>query len=98
MRNDRIINVPGKTYSSWQREASKQLYGIKPVKNIQSIDIVIFAGDKRKGDLTNKAESIMDLLVDNKIIPDDNWYIVSSVHLKFAGIDKNNPRAEVTII
>jgi len=38
-------------------------------------------GDKRRTDLTNKAESINDLLVDNGIIPDDEWKVLENVIL-----------------
>ena len=56
-----------------------------------------FPADKRKADLTNKAESIMDLLVDTKIIEDDNWFIINNINLKFGGVDTKNPRAEIEI-
>ena len=39
-----------------------------------------------------------DALVDAKIIPDDNYTVVMSVEGIFGGIDKLNPRCEVTII
>ena len=50
-----------------------------------------------KGDLSNKAESIMDLLVDNGVIEDDNWFEVPALASTFGGVDKANPRAEVVI-
>lgn len=98
VRNGRPMILPGKVYRQWHGQASAQLYGIKPIAKVTGIDIVIFAGDRRRGDLTNKSESVMDLLVDNGIIEDDNWYIVADVHLKFGGVDKENPRAEIYII
>jgi hypothetical protein len=39
----------------------------------------------------------MDLLVDAGIIDDDNWYVVPEVRFKFGGVDRLNPRAEITI-
>jgi hypothetical protein len=39
----------------------------------------------------------MDLLVDNGILKDDSWFIVPKLTLIFGGVDKNNPRAEITI-
>ena len=86
-------------YTKWQREASNQLVGKVPMEPIKkcSIEMLFFAPDKRKTDLTNKAESIMDLLVENAVIEDDNYEIVPYINLNFGGIDRENPRMEVLI-
>lgn len=99
MRGGRIFTVPSKAYEDWQKE---HLYNLNLKKislrqNIEEIEITIFAPDKRKSDLTNKAESIMDLLVDAHIIPDDNWFVVPKIILLFGGVDRNYPRAEINI-
>jgi hypothetical protein len=39
-----------------------------------------------------------DALVSAGIIPDDNYTIVQSIVGEFGGIDKANPRCEVTIV
>lgn len=49
-------------------------------------------------DLTNKAESVMDLLVDCGIIVDDSWQVVEKLTLRIGGIDKKNPRVVVEIL
>lgn len=59
--------------------------------------IEFYLPDARKTDLTNKAESIMDLLVDNGIIEDDNCHVVPFISLYYFGIDRVNPRAEIKI-
>lgn len=61
-----------------------------------SVQIDIYFPDKRKADLTNKAESLMDLIVDAGVIEDDNWKCVNELHL-LAWYDKENPRAEIKI-
>ena len=53
--------------------------------------------DHRKTDLSNKFESVADLLVKAKIIPDDNCCILSVVELVYKWVDKDNPRCEVNI-
>lgn len=53
--------------------------------------------DKRKADLSNKVESIMDLLVDNGIIEDDSWQYVPRLFMEFIEVDKKNPRVLVWI-
>lgn len=93
----RPMLLPSKNYKDWHKEASKSLVGTSKVENIESIKLTIYAPDRRAGDLTNKAESIMDLLVDNGVIEDDNWNVVPSVILCFGGVDKENPRVEIEI-
>lgn len=51
--------------------------------------------DHRRCDLTNKAESVMDLLVDNGFIEDDCWQITGLIELSCGGVDKENPRVEI---
>jgi len=105
-KNSRIINrktgksFPSKNYQEWHKDASKQLQGRIPDEAIEctkKVTITFYAPDKRKYDLTNKAESIMDLLVDNKILEDDNYQVVPNIHLKFGDVDKNNARAVIKI-
>ena len=59
--------------------------------------MTIYPPDRRKADLTNKAESIADLLVDNGFLADDNWTVVPKVVLTFGGVDRENPRAVVVL-
>lgn len=92
--------LPSKKYTEWHKEASAQIVDSvpkKPIKNC-SIDLVLYAPDKRKADLTNKAESVMDLLVDMGFLEDDNWFVVGNLNLKFGGVDRENPRVVIDIL
>ena len=92
------ILLPSAKYQEWHKDASKQLTGAYKVGICPStIEIKLFSPDMRKSDLTNKAESIMDLLVDNGVLEDDNWFCCPNISLKFGGQDKENPRAEISI-
>ncbi len=64
-------------------------------KYTDKITLTFYAGDNRKFDLTNKAESIMDTLVDAGLIEDDNYSIISELCLKFGGVEKNQARCEI---
>jgi len=96
-RGGKPVNIPGKNYRNWHEDAlwqvKEQNIAICSYKEVKA-EIKIFPKTKRKADLTNKAESIMDLLVDAGILEDDNWYIVKEVRIIFGGVDKDNPRAE----
>lgn len=99
VRHGRVMNIPSKEYKAWHDKASEGIKYMRhePFNRVQMIELMFFAPDRRASDLTNKAESIMDLLVDNNIIQDDNWWIVDKVFLRFGGVDKIDPRCEVSI-
>lgn len=96
VRHGRICNIPSKAYSEWHKTAIEQLPNIE-LKDIKEVTLQFYAPDKRGTDLTNKAESIMDLLVDKKILEDDNWFIIPKITIEFKGIDRDNPRCEIFI-
>lgn len=95
-RGGKIFNIPSKAYRQWEIDASLHLPDTF-IDKIKKITITIYAPDKRKADLTNKAESIMDLMVSKKLIEDDSWWCVPVVELRFGGLDKAKPRAEIII-
>lgn len=101
---DRSAIISSEDYMAWHTVAMYELKSqLKGMANRiresgpHQIDITIYSENKRRGDLTNKAESIMDLLVDISVIEDDNWFVVPKVTLHFGGVDKKNPRAEIEI-
>ena len=98
-RGGRVIVIPSENYKVWHEEQSYMIKKYRPKKPIEKceVEILFYAPDKRKADLTNKAESLMDLLVDNNFIVDDNWFVCYEIKLYFGGVDKKNPRAEVII-
>lgn len=98
-RGNRVIVIPSENHEVWHEEQSYRIKRFRPKKPIEKceIEITFYAPDKRKADLSNKAESIMDLLVDNLFIVDDNWFVCGDLPLHFGGVDKINPRAEIII-
>ena len=97
VRGGKLFNIPSKNYKKWHDEASKELPSMPPFNKVSNIELRFFAPDKRSADLTNKAESILDLLVDNNILEDDNWFLLEKVVLYFMGVDRENPRCEISI-
>lgn len=91
--------LPSVEYLAWHREASNQLknQNVVPLNGTFGITCVFYMPDNRKTDLSNKFESVADLLVDTGIVPDDSWQYMYQVNLSVAGIDKANPRVEICI-
>lgn len=82
---------------SWKNKLTAAQRSKLPLKDAY-LEIEVFPPTASKGDLTNKAESVMDLLVDMQVLQDDNWTVVPELRLKFGGIDRHNPRAEIFLV
>lgn len=88
-------SFPSAKYTAWHKDASIQIIGAKK-QTKKGFVLTFYMPDKRRCDLTNKAESVMDLLVDNGIIEDDNWQVTGEIRLVPGGVEKDNPRVEVS--
>ena len=66
-------SFPSKAYTQWHEIACWQLKRLKTIDYRIKIDYIFTPKDKRKFDVSNKIESINDLLVDMGIIKDDNY-------------------------
>lgn len=103
VRGGKLFKMPSNEYRAWHKQASEQLKEQSPslfnatgVSSLgKELHLKFFAPDLRKSDMTNKAESVMDLLVDNHFIVDDNWFEVNKLLLEFGGVDRENPRVEI---
>jgi Holliday junction resolvase RusA-like endonuclease len=85
-------------YLSWEEEQLYRLRNVKArVRSPFKMFVEFYAPNRIPGDCSNKFESIADLLVKAGIIPDDNWFHMVEQGSRLAGIDKENPRAEVEI-
>ena len=95
-------SFPSKRYSEWHKNSVEQLGTIDGSfgKGITSqkceINYMFYCKDLRRRDVSNMLESINDLLVDVGILEDDDWKHVR-IGWADATVDKEKPRAEVTI-
>lgn len=78
-KKKRVQVRSSKGYNLWHRQAMKQLRDMRVPKaridrgGIHLTWLKIYFPDKREADLTNKAESVMDLLVDYGLLGRDDW-------------------------
>lgn len=61
------------------------------------IKMVFFNKDRRRHDLDNMGATVLDFLVEEKVIEDDNCERLSNLLLQYGGVDKDNPRVEISI-
>lgn len=90
--------LPSQDYQAWHKEQMFMLPHLDKPFKADLIEMVFWFPDNRKTDLTNKAESVMDLLVDKGIIEDDCWQSIPMLNLLAGGIDMGNPRCEINLL
>lgn len=95
----RGIVLPSENYVKWHNIMAKKLewherrYNSFPCR----MTIVSTARNKVKGDIDNQATSIMDLLVDVGLLPDDNKFVIQELEIRNAGYLKNAPICKVEL-
>ena len=62
------------------------------------VAISIYAKDYTRRDLDNQATSVLDGLVAAGVIPDDSTKYIRGLIIDYRGVDKNDPRAKITIL
>lgn len=92
-------SFPSKKYTEWHKEAADQLSDLADecIDYEVAISYRFYLPDNRRTDLSNKIESINDLLVDIGFIEDDNVKYVSQLHVYYMGVDKKEPRCEIAV-
>ena len=69
----------------------------KPLAGKYNVKTLFYMPTRHRVDLTNLMESVHDILVEAKILEDDNSNVVVSVDGSRVLYDKSNPRTEIFI-
>lgn len=93
----RLIASP--RYQEWHKRIIKILRGHKWKYNSFPcrMNITYVSWNKMKWDVDNKATSLLDLLVDVWLLPDDNQFVVQELEVKNAWYLKNAPICKVEL-
>ena len=99
----RVKTLPSQEYVAWERmavilfSAQACAFGISlPLKRAE-VDIEITFPDRRRTDISNKIEGIMDAMVKARVIADDCWTVIPILHAVSKGYDKNKAGAKITL-
>ena len=93
--------ISSKKYLEWEKEQIFKMRILKlwKLKNPPyKIICNFYMPDKRITDLSNKFESIADMLVKYWLFEDDNYLILQNIELNYKWYDKTNPRVEIFIL
>lgn len=97
-KGERQIILPSKQYSQYEKDCKMFMPKLKePIQEPVNIKALFYMKTRRKVDLVNLQEALLDVLVKYRVISDDNSSVVESMDNSRVFYDKDNPRTEVTI-
>ena len=98
-KSGRSFPANNKNYLAWKSGAIYEAKYESEKKNIESCALVMtfFVKDKRHRDLDNMIASVQDVLVEAGVLSDDNVFNLPMIFANFGGIDRENPRAAISI-
>lgn len=97
--NRRMV-IPSPQYRQYEKDCLWQI----PPKAKQRIDMAVnvqciyYMPTRRRVDLVNLLEATMDILVEGKVLADDNCRIVAAHDGSRVRLDRENPRVEIEIV
>lgn len=94
---NRPIVVPSKEYRVYEKNAMWFIPKGKMIDYPVNVKCLFYMPTRRKCDLVNMQQSILDIMVKAGLLKDDNYSIVQSLDGSRVLYDKNNPRTEVYI-
>lgn len=89
--------IPSKEYRQYEKDARWFMPRVPTIDEPVNIKAVFYMPTKRKCDLVNLQEALLDVLVKYGVIADDNYTIVHSMDGSYVDYDKERPRTEVYI-
>lgn len=99
VRGGQKFLIPSEQHATWHKDVCTQLRQQRPQAIVGPVSLLctFYMGDNRKRDLDGALASILDVLVDNRLIEDDCWQIVQRITVVSAGVDKENPRVDIVV-
>lgn len=99
-------SFPSKRYTEWLNFALFQL--VDQIADFRrngkqlaferglELTVTFYHGDLKRRDSDNQLSSVLDMLVEAQVIPDDNWEILPVKHI-FDSYDKGNARCVISL-
>lgn len=92
--------LPSKQFTQYEKDCLRQITGKyrKSINVKSNMKCVYYMPTRHKVDLTNLLNATCDILVNAKVIEDDNSRIIASHDGSRVLYDKENPRVEIEIM
>ena len=91
---------PSKQYQKYEKDCRPFIPhpSFAPITGQVNVKATFFMGTRRKVDLVNLMQALLDIMVKYGLIEDDNSRVVVSIDGSRVAYDKERPRTEVEII
>ena len=96
-KTGRMMVVQSKQCQEYEREAGRYIPEVETISRPVNVRGLFYMPTKRRVDLVNLQEALLDVLVKYKVLEDDNCTIVVSMDGSRVLYDKECPRTEVII-
>lgn len=96
-KTGRPFIMPSKKYKQYEKAALRFIPKGETISSPVNVKCLFYMPTKRKCDLVNMQEAILDVMVKAGLLADDNYSIVQSMDGSRVLYDKENPRTEVYI-
>ena len=94
----RALNIPSAAYRRWHAQNIRYVLAQANGEKVERCALTLHVGfaDRRRRDLDNALSSVLDLLVDAGVLPDDCWAVVPRIQLQ--AYEANVPEAVVSLL
>lgn len=89
--------MPSKKYKEYEKNALWFIPKGETINKPVNVKCLFYMPTRRKCDLVNMQEAILDVMVKAGLLADDNYSIVQSMDGSRVLYDKSNPRTEIYI-
>lgn len=89
--------MPSKKYKEYEKDAMWFIPKGETINKPVNVKCLFYMPTRRKCDLVNMQEAILDVMVKAGLLEDDNYSIVQSMDGSRVLYDKSNPRTEIYI-
>ena len=97
-RTGKPFVAQSKQYRQYETDAMWYLQAPKsPISDMVNVKAIFYMPTRRRVDLINLLQSVLDILVRSGVLLDDNSRIVYTIDGSRVDYDKDNPRTEIEI-
>ena len=97
-RTGKPFIVPSKAYKDYEEQCRWYVpHFDEPIRGPVNVKAVFYMSTRRRVDLVNLEEALLDILVHLRVLDDDNSKVVASMDGSRVDYDKEYPRTEVMI-
>lgn len=89
--------IPSAQYKQYERDCALFMPRVELIEQPVNLKAVYYMPTRRRVDLTNLLQSTLDILVNYRILADDNSRVIYSLDGSRVDYDKEHPRTEITI-